>query len=1526
MTKKLLSAILSVALLFAIHGAIPVSADENTVIGGGYIVEQDFTNPEDDTFRTVYPAAVEDYVDSKGDLVDLTLDSTGQNAYSAVTLPNSEIDFEKLPSEYTVELDLNVINCSAPFIVGFNNPSLGTNAAYAVRFLPGVFADLKADAANANYQTKAVYGNPEVNKWFNIRIEINEENYNLSTHNGNSSNNGVFNVYYRERGTDEWLVLPAYVQGNFAELKNFRPLAYIYAQLYTYCSDTGMYFKVMNDGDRGCVTYRDAELKVPNNKTDAHYQVDNVRVYAPGVSVGGFRFESNGETADAVPEGEVAAVFEMNNLTAKDETVSAAIAAYNTDGKMVAFSGFETLTLPQGTSGEYSTRAIDLEGLDNVERVELLVWDSADGMRPMGKSMVIGTAKGTESSTTTANFGTATTVTSREYDIEYLDRATIADRITVEGATDAGVESEIAFIVKGSNSQQTVYAGQITTDENGTFKTTFEVNCDLLDSSDTEVTICISGADVNPKVMNIPAFSDWSEFRAAFEEIDSAEDMKNFYSNYEKNLTYYKSGENLATTVDISDFTSEDWKTMFVILDNTDYTDFVNAEIVNEAYRMVGESFLLVEPFLDAVNAAKNTEGDLSEKAEAVKTALETNSPIEFSYGAASNKLAVCEVLAEIPDFDTLEELVLAFNEAVSAQTSLEESAISGFKGINSSESMKAFFASENGVTLGVSASDIDENGDDKEWEPMYKAYVANSCAQVTNVEEMATAIDALRTYLIDLDEFLKKADNATMAEELKALLEADYSENTYFDKEMSKLKADGMNLEGVGNSDYFYAKLLEKLLEEDACGSIESVAAKYAMAKASQQSYEAEAVAALNGAKDKDTAKTFFADYAELFGQSKDYTHRQITVFGEINEYKGTNVATFGEAKTVLSQLIADAVTMTAVLDEMKAVPANEWQNLKELFEGEGAEDVTVIERYIGSVETASVADVRALYLRIINSGCTFETIAEALNAFDAAYDAQLEWEEHSGVYESTDPELADFDESAWKMNVMANVITIEGKVAEIGAHRLVFVVTVPDTGDSVILFKQIKTGSNGAFSVKFVLNPEMAGYVSGNDKGLIRIVSNTVNTYRFPMIDLYSDEELEAVVSEFKSISNVGELESFVQGKYGEMLNIKEIVNDLLGENPTADDKTKVYDAMLFAYNEGKDSYDVFTDAAEVVDGVDDISGMSGIMVETKNIVDLLDKMTTAANESIGNTKGSWKKMKDAVDEAKKKGWISPIQSTKGMTETEIMNTYLELAGEEYLTLGQLEDSFDKAVVNVKNASAKPSKPSSGGGGGGGGSSMSIGAPSGDALLPTPTYTEPELPPVAPFTDLAGYDWANEAITTLRRYNLVRGNGDGTYRPGESISREEFLAILLRLFDVKTENYDMSAFSDVDENAWYAELVATAYAKGIVKGYGDGRFGIGDNITRADMAVMILRMAKQAGINLDPVEKLIIFNDFADIPEYAYYDICVLQQANILNGDENGCFNATQPLTRAEAAVAFYGIFDIVIDRVTYTWMKTY
>jgi hypothetical protein len=118
--------------------------------------------------------------------------------------------------------------------------------------------------------------------------------------------------------------------------------------------------------------------------------------------------------------------------------------------------------------------------------------------------------------------------------------------------------------------------------------------------------------------------------------------------------------------------------------------------------------------------------------------------------------------------------------------------------------------------------------------------------------------------------------------------------------------------------------------------------------------------------------------------------------------------------------------------------------------------------------------------------------------------------------------------------------------------------------------------------------------------------------------------------------------------------------------------------------------------------------------------------------------------------------------------------------------------------------------------------------------------------------FTDDASITDYDEAIQVLEALGIFKGGDGNEFNPTATITREQAAAILYRVYtgDVKDEKVSLTAgtymsakFSDVDPDAWYAGYVGYCYNENLMKGYDNGKFGIGDDITGFQMLVMLLR-----------------------------------------------------------------------------------
>ena len=108
---------------------------------------------------------------------------------------------------------------------------------------------------------------------------------------------------------------------------------------------------------------------------------------------------------------------------------------------------------------------------------------------------------------------------------------------------------------------------------------------------------------------------------------------------------------------------------------------------------------------------------------------------------------------------------------------------------------------------------------------------------------------------------------------------------------------------------------------------------------------------------------------------------------------------------------------------------------------------------------------------------------------------------------------------------------------------------------------------------------------------------------------------------------------------------------------------------------------------------------------------------------------------------------------------------------------------------------------------------------------------------------TDISGH-WAQTQLNTWVNKGLISGFPDETFRPNNSITRAEFMALVNRAYGF-SEKAAIS-FSDVSKGDWFYDDVAKAVAAGYIVGYDDGTAGARNNINRQEAAAVIYRLMK--------------------------------------------------------------------------------
>lgn len=110
--------------------------------------------------------------------------------------------------------------------------------------------------------------------------------------------------------------------------------------------------------------------------------------------------------------------------------------------------------------------------------------------------------------------------------------------------------------------------------------------------------------------------------------------------------------------------------------------------------------------------------------------------------------------------------------------------------------------------------------------------------------------------------------------------------------------------------------------------------------------------------------------------------------------------------------------------------------------------------------------------------------------------------------------------------------------------------------------------------------------------------------------------------------------------------------------------------------------------------------------------------------------------------------------------------------------------------------------------------------------------------------FTDVSASHKYQEAIAFVQQKKIMTGYGDGSFLPDGQLNRAEAVKILITANELNLLPAGTN-FPDVETSAWYAQYVATALARGLVKGYGDGTFKPSNTISRAEFLKIALEAA---------------------------------------------------------------------------------
>jgi len=194
---------------------------------------------------------------------------------------------------------------------------------------------------------------------------------------------------------------------------------------------------------------------------------------------------------------------------------------------------------------------------------------------------------------------------------------------------------------------------------------------------------------------------------------------------------------------------------------------------------------------------------------------------------------------------------------------------------------------------------------------------------------------------------------------------------------------------------------------------------------------------------------------------------------------------------------------------------------------------------------------------------------------------------------------------------------------------------------------------------------------------------------------------------------------------------------------------------------------------------------------------------------------------------------------------------------------------------------------------------------------------FVEPVAPaPVqnqAAFTDVPSKHWAYSYIQHLAANDVINGYPDGSFRPGELVTRKEFAKIMAQALGIPLQNPNTPSFIDISRKSWEYPYVETA--KRYLTGYQDGNnfFFKGDEpAVREDMAVALVKALQLENEVVLENEITGIFSDHATISNGLQRYVLIAYKNGLIDGYPDGTFRAQQSITRAETAALLIKVLE--------------
>ena len=420
-------------------------------------------------------------------------------------------------------------------------------------------------------------------------------------------------------------------------------------------------------------------------------------------------------------------------------------------------------------------------------------------------------------------------------------------------------------------------------------------------------------------------------------------------------------------------------------------------------------------------------------------------------------------------------------------------------------------------------------------------------------------------------------------------------------------------------------------------------------------------------------------------------------------------------------------------------------------------------------------------------------------------------------------------------------------------------------------------------------IIDPEFAGKfrLVSTVEELNNLMNDSKSFLRLDFKNFYElspDSRLNVVTRVFPKRENQDNYE-----------NIKAIMNlyTVLQEMIDNDDAVKIYNAnsavlntnsfdevYTYKYNNGDSSYksQVLKKFATV-----DVAGTD----------DMADAFATGVILTDIKNCGNWQLIKSCVSAASE---ISGISTSAYNKLKSTKNVDLIVMNGNYNTL-------EEFLADVERKAADTDDGGGGSYGGSTGGGVVSYAPSVNYTVSDNNDSEKIIGKKMEFSDLTEDRWSYDAIRILYLSDVINGYEDGSFRPTNPVTRQEFVKMLVSAFDLVDKSATCE-FEDVLDSGWAYQYIASAKKFGLVNGKTKNTFDPDDYMTREEAAVIAYNLVRVKNLPISLSRVAVEFSDSAEISDWSSDAIEYLYRCKILNGQTENTFAPKKQISREESA----------------------